>query len=164
STIQLCIAQGANVYVTTGSADKIKKAVDLGAMGRVNYKDADWPAQLADPLKKDGIDQLDVVIDSAGGLMAQVGKVLKAGGIVVCYGMTAGRQINMTMREVIRNQRLIGSTMGSKADLKDTTAFLEKHRILPAVSHVLYRLEGALGGFETMKQGEGFGKVVVDVS
>ncbi|KZP05142.1 NAD(P)-binding protein [Athelia psychrophila] len=164
--IQLCIAQGANVYVTTGSADKIKKAVDLGAKGGVNYKDADWPAQLADLLKKDGIKKLDVVIDSAGGeqLMAQVGKVLKAGGIVVCYGMTAGKQINVTMREVMRNQRLVGSTMGSKADLKNATAFLEKHRIIPAVSHVLYGLDGALEAFEIMKQGEGFGKVVVDIS
>ena len=54
--------------------------------------------------------------------------------------------------------------MGSKADLKEATAFLEKHRIFPAVSHVLYGLEGALEGFEIMKQGESFGKIVVDLS
>ncbi|KAF7976106.1 hypothetical protein HWV62_7533 [Athelia sp. TMB] len=164
--IQLCIAQGANVYVTSGNAEKIKKAVEIGAKGGVCYKDADWPTQLAELIKKDGIKHVDVVIDSAGGeqLMTQVGKVLKQGGIVVCYGMTAGRQINMTMREVLRNQRLVGSTMGSKADLKEATAFLEKHRIFPTVSHVLYGLEGALEGFEIMKQGESFGKIVVDLS
>lgn len=36
--IQLCIAQGANVYVTSGSKEKIQKAVELGAKGGVSYK------------------------------------------------------------------------------------------------------------------------------
>lgn len=53
----------------------------------------DWPTELANLLKdhksSNGTGKLDVVIDSAGGdqLMAQVGKVLKQGGRVVCYGM-----------------------------------------------------------------------------
>lgn len=37
--IQFCVAQGANMYVTTGNANKITKAVNLGVKGRVNYKD-----------------------------------------------------------------------------------------------------------------------------
>ena len=36
--LQLCLAKGANVYVTSGSEEKIKKAVALGALGGVNYK------------------------------------------------------------------------------------------------------------------------------
>ena len=35
---QLCIARGANVYVTSGSDEKIQKAMELGAKGGVNYK------------------------------------------------------------------------------------------------------------------------------
>ena len=38
--LQLCVAQGANVYVTSGGADKIRKAVELGAKGGVSYKDS----------------------------------------------------------------------------------------------------------------------------
>ena len=37
--LQICVAFGANVYVTSGSEDKIRKAVALGAKGGVNYKD-----------------------------------------------------------------------------------------------------------------------------
>lgn len=59
---------------------------------------------------------------------------------------------------------MLGSTLGSKADLTAATAFLEKHSIIPVVSHVLYGLQGALEGFEIMKKGEAFGKVVVDIS
>jgi NADPH:quinone reductase-like Zn-dependent oxidoreductase len=36
--IQLCIAKGANVYVTSGSEEKIKMAMKLGAKGGANYK------------------------------------------------------------------------------------------------------------------------------
>jgi NADPH:quinone reductase-like Zn-dependent oxidoreductase len=37
-TAQLCIAKGANVYVTSGNDEKILRAVALGAKGGVNYK------------------------------------------------------------------------------------------------------------------------------
>lgn len=39
--VQLCIAKGANVYVTSGSEDKINAAVKLGAKGGVNYKSSE---------------------------------------------------------------------------------------------------------------------------
>lgn len=76
---------------------------------------------------------------------------------------TAGRQIVMTMREVLKNQRLIGSTMGSHADLLCATAFLAKHRIVPVIAHVIDGLENAEEGFEFMQKGDGFGKIVIRV-
>ena len=36
--MQLCIAKGAEVYVSSGSDEKIQRAVGLGARGGVNYK------------------------------------------------------------------------------------------------------------------------------
>jgi NADPH:quinone reductase-like Zn-dependent oxidoreductase len=42
--VQLCIAKGANVYVTSGSEDKIKRAMELGAKGGVIYKSSQWPS------------------------------------------------------------------------------------------------------------------------
>lgn len=36
--LQLCIALGARVYVTSGSDDKLARAVALGAAGGVNYR------------------------------------------------------------------------------------------------------------------------------
>lgn len=52
---------------------------------------------------------LDSVIDSAGGTIAQqVSRVLRQGGRIVIYGMTIAPQAPFTMREVMRNQQLIG--------------------------------------------------------
>jgi len=38
--LQLCVAKGANVYVTSGNQEKIDKAKKLGAKGGANYKDS----------------------------------------------------------------------------------------------------------------------------
>ncbi|KAJ6539836.1 NAD(P)-binding protein [Mycena vulgaris] len=164
--LQLCIAMGASVYVTSGNASKIAKAVALGAMGGAIYKDDAWPAQLAAQLKKNtpARPTFDAVIDSGGAeIMGRVSAHLKLGGRVVCYGMTAAPTISMTMREVMRNQQLLGTMMGSRVDLAAATAFLAQHKIVPVVSTVLPGLEAAERGFEMMKTGEQFGKIVIKV-
>ena len=38
--MQICLAIGAKVFVTSGSQDKIQRAVSLGAAGGVNYKNS----------------------------------------------------------------------------------------------------------------------------
>ncbi|KAI0345388.1 NAD(P)-binding protein [Trametopsis cervina] len=162
--LQLCLALKANVYVSSGSEEKIRKAVELGAKGGVNYKNKDWPDQLQKLLEKHSGKgaQLSSAIDSGGGdLMAQLGKVLKGNGKVVCYGMTANPKITFTIREVLKNQQLLGSTMGSRQDLIDATQFIAKHKIVPIVSHVLDGLESAEEGFQLLQQGAQFGKIVI---
>jgi D-arabinose 1-dehydrogenase-like Zn-dependent alcohol dehydrogenase len=51
--------------------------------------------------------------------------------------------------------------MGSHKDLVDATDFITKHRLAPIVSHVIEGLESAEEGFELMKRGEQFGKIVI---
>ncbi|KAJ2915253.1 hypothetical protein MD484_g5165, partial [Candolleomyces efflorescens] len=189
--LQFCIASGANVYVTSGTKEKIDRAVELGAKGGANYKDKDWPVQINDLLQKDKKGStLDAVIDSAGGnIFAQIGRYLRQGGRVVCYGMyvlslftvsfssqptvaistttvttyrTANPSITFTMKEVLKNHQFIGSTMGSQKDLEDATAFISQHRIVPVLSRVIEGgLENAEEGFQFLARGEQFGKVVI---
>ncbi|KAJ7032272.1 hypothetical protein C8F04DRAFT_1221926 [Mycena alexandri] len=139
--LQICVAMGAVVYVTSGSQQKIDKAVKLGAMGGVRYTE---------------------VIDSGGDeIMGKISKYLRAGGRVVCYGMTAGPTISMTMREVMRGQQLIGTLMGSRADMVDATNFLAEHKIVPVVAAVLHGFAAAEDGFKMMEKGSQFGKIVL---
>lgn len=37
--LQFAVAAGANVYVTSSDPNKIKKVIDLGARGGVNYRE-----------------------------------------------------------------------------------------------------------------------------
>ncbi|KAH9931711.1 NAD(P)-binding protein [Epithele typhae] len=162
--MQLCVARGANVYVTSGSPEKIRQAVELGAKGGVSYKDNGWPTHLRKLLDQHGGGLLSTVIDSAGGdIMTKTSPLLKQGGRVVVYGMHAHPAVTMTMREVMRNQRMLGSTMGSRADMRAATAFLAAHRLVPAVSHVLDGLEAAREGFDLLERGEQFGKIVLRI-
>ena len=69
----------------------------------------------------------------------------------------------MTMREVMKNQRIIGSTMGSHKDLVDATNFMTQHKIVPVVSHVLDGLESADEGFRLLDKGDHFGKIVIRI-
>ncbi|EMD38123.1 hypothetical protein CERSUDRAFT_113271 [Gelatoporia subvermispora B] len=167
--MQLCLGIGANVYVTSGQKSKIDKAVALGAKAGVNYKDKKWSAELAEILaqanKTTGHNtELDAVIDSGGGDIAgQTNKLLTAGGRIVVYGMTSHPKVTFTMREVLKNQKLLGSTMGSRKDLIDATNFIAEHRIVPAVSQVLDGLEDAETGFQLLQRGDQFGKVVIKI-
>ncbi|KAK7038381.1 PKS-ER domain-containing protein [Favolaschia claudopus] len=160
--LQICAAMGVHVFVTSGSQSKIDKAVKLGAKGGVLYSDGSWPDALGQLLKQHRIQQLSAVIDSGGAeIMVKTSKYLKYGGRVVCYGMTAAPSISMTMREVMRAQQLIGTTMGSRADMIAATEFIAEHRIVPAVAAVLQGLEAAEQGFEMMEKGSQFGKIII---
>ncbi|KAJ3714923.1 hypothetical protein DFJ43DRAFT_1102913 [Lentinula guzmanii] len=168
TALQLAVAQGASVYVTSGNQEKINKAIELGAKGGANYKDPNWPKEIHKLIRKNspaGFPAvLDAVVDSGGGdIMTSIGSILKQGGRVICYGMTAQPKITFTMREVLRNQRLIGSTMGSTQDLRDATEFLSKHKIVPVVSQVVRGLGNAEKGFEMLRSGMQFGKIIIEV-
>ncbi|KAI6029585.1 chaperonin 10-like protein, partial [Pisolithus microcarpus] len=164
TALQICVAKGANLVARTRS----KGPVALGARGGVIYKSKDWPTQLAKLIGQHSTIcsgapvQLDSVIDSGGGdIMVQVNRILKPGGRVVVYGMTANPKISFTMREVLKHHRLIGTlrsgpTMGSLEDLKDATAFIAERQIVPVVSHVLHGLEAAEDGFSLLRRGEQF--------
>jgi NADPH:quinone reductase-like Zn-dependent oxidoreductase len=80
----------------------------------------DWPAQLQALLAKTDRPDLDSVIDGGGSdILTKVSRFLKPGGKVVCFGMTGGLKITMTMREVLKNQQLIGTASKSQTSARN---------------------------------------------
>lgn len=80
---------GANVYVTSGSEEKLEKARNLGAKGGVNYKTKDWDKELLAQLPKDR-PYLDAIIDGAGGDIVKRGVKLLKVGIAGLYELFQG--------------------------------------------------------------------------
>ena len=77
NVLQFALALGANVYVTSGSQDKLDKAKDLGATGGINYKTDGWEKELKKQLPKDR-PYIDAIIDGAGGnIISKATKLLK---------------------------------------------------------------------------------------
>ena len=66
------VAAGANVYVSSGSQEKIDRAKSMGAKGGINYKEKGWEKTLKGILPKDRA-FLDAIIDGAGGDVVEKG-------------------------------------------------------------------------------------------
>ncbi|MBP9925239.1 MAG: zinc-binding dehydrogenase [Cyclobacteriaceae bacterium] len=126
-------AAGANVYVSSGSDEKIEKALKLGAKGAYNYKkQATYP----DLWKTKG--GFDLVIDSAGG--DQINgfiKVLKPRGKIVFYGATNGLPSKLDLYRMFWNQlSLLGTTMGSDHEFGEMLTFVSKHQLRPLIDSI----------------------------
>ncbi|KAF2849774.1 NAD(P)-binding protein [Plenodomus tracheiphilus IPT5] len=157
------VAQGCNVYVTSGDQEKIDKAVQLGARGGVSYKEDGWDKKVLGLLPKER-KYFDAIIDGAGGdVVAKGARLLKAGGIISLYGMTTSPKMDFLMSAVLRNIEVRGSTMGSRKEFTDMVAFVREKRLKPVVSRSVHGLDLELvdGLFEDMKGARQFGKLVV---
>ncbi|KAI1623721.1 alcohol dehydrogenase [Exophiala viscosa] len=164
--LEFARAAGANVYVSSGSEEKIQKAIKLGAKGGINYKEEAWEKKLLALLPEDN-KQLDAIVDGAGGDVVEKGaKLLKAGGIIAVYGMTVGPKMPFLMQAVLKNIEVKGSTMGSRKEFKDMVDFIKSKKAKPAVSRVVqgFDLDAINGLFEDMKKATQFGKLVIDIS
>ncbi len=156
--LQYAVAEGAEVWVTSSSAEKIARAVALGAKGGFDYRSETW---VADALRRAG--PFDVVIDSAGGEgFGKLIDVTASGGRVVFYGATRGDAALPVRKVFWRQISLLGTTMGSPSDWAAMTAFVAEKRIRPVVS-AEFPLERAAEAFGVMERGEQFGKIVVSI-
>lgn len=126
-------AAGANVYVSSGSDEKIEKALKLGAKGAYNYRKQ---VNFEELWKTKG--GFDLVIDSAGGdQLNNFIKVLRPLGKIVFYGATNGLPAKIDLYRMFWNQlSLIGTTMGNDQEFVDMIAFVEKHQLRPIVDSI----------------------------
>lgn len=165
--LQFAVNAGANVFVTSGSEEKIARAKEMGAKGGVNYKQSGWENVLKAMLPKNRT-SLDAIIDGAGGDVVEKGaKLLKAGGVISIYGMTISPKMNWNMIAVLKNLELRGTTMGSRKEFFDMVKFTKHTNLVPVISKTargLDNLDGLNGLFQMMKEASQFGKLVVEIS
>lgn len=157
--LQLALAKGAKVFVTSGSDEKIARAMELGASGGVNYRQEDWPARLREMMGK-----ADLVIDGAAGPgFVHLIELTNLGGRIVNFGVTAGVVPELAMRAVFSRQMDIrGTTMGSPRDFAGLLALYGEHRLRPVIDRI-YPLASAGEALERMEKGEQFGKIVLAI-
>lgn len=67
------------------------------------------------------------------------------------------------MAEVLKNLELRTTTMGSLAEFKQMVRFVEDYQIQPIIFKTLSGFKDAAEGFEIIKKGQQFGKVVVKI-
>jgi NADPH:quinone reductase-like Zn-dependent oxidoreductase len=160
--IQIAKLRGARVIATAGSEAKLAKAKELGADEVLNYSNVDWPKEVRRLTNKKGV---DVVFEHTGaatwsGSIAS----LKTNGRLVTCGATSGYAAETDIRQIFyRHLTILGSFMGSKAELLEAMKFIESGKIRAVVDQVLPLAE-ARRAHELMEDRAQFGKLVLTVN
>lgn len=160
AAIQLAKLFGARVIATASTEEKLKRAAELGADVTINYTSADWVAECRAQTGKRGV---DAVIEHVGGeVFAGSLRAVRAGGRIVTCGATAGFHPQIDLRHIFfRQVEVLGSTMGSKADLLAVLGHVAAGRIKPVVHSVL-PLARAADAHRILEERAAFGKVVLE--
>ncbi|MEP6706672.1 MAG: zinc-binding dehydrogenase [Pyrinomonadaceae bacterium] len=157
--IQIAKLRGARVIATAGSDEKLAKAIELGADATINYTREDWPREVKRLTNRLGV---DVVFEHTGaetwpGSIAS----LKTGGRLVTCGATSGFEARTDLRQVFyRHLTILGSMMGSKAELLAAMKFIESG-LIHAVVDRSFPLAEARRAHELMEDRAQFGKLVL---
>ena len=149
--ILLARAAGLRVWVTSRDEARRARAVDLGAHQA-------FPSGARLP------ERVDAVLESVGAATwSHSINVLKPGGTVVICGATSGD--NPAKAELtkifFKPLRVIGSTMGTRAELISLTRMLITTGVRPLIDRTL-PLADAAAGFAAMINGDVFGKIIFE--
>ncbi|MBO0827577.1 MAG: zinc-binding dehydrogenase [Streptosporangiales bacterium] len=149
--VVLARAAGMRVYVTGRDEGRRARAVALGA-----HQAFGPGARLPE--------RVDAVMETVGkATWGHSVRCLRPGGRIVVAGATTGPDPSAELQRVFYTQlSVVGSTMGSRAELQRLISFLDVTGARPVVDRVLPLAE-ARAGFEAMVAGAQFGKVVFTV-
>lgn len=157
--LQMAVAAGCQVFVTSGTGEKLERARLLGACAGVNYKAQDWSEQL-----KQLAGGFDVVIDSAlGEGFAKIPDLCNPGARIVFFGGTAGDLPAINGRKIFWKQlQILGTTMGTADDFAAMLKHINEHEIVPVIDGV-FALADAKAALAKMENSSQFGKLVLRV-
>jgi zinc-binding alcohol dehydrogenase/oxidoreductase len=155
--LQWAVTAGCQVFVTSGSGEKIERARQLGACAGVNYKAQDWAQEL-----QHLSGGFDVIIDSALGKdFDKLLDISNDGARIVIFGGTAGNIPPLNGRKIFWKQlQLLGTTMGSPDDFKGMIDLVNQHKIVPVIDEV-FPLAQAQKAVDKMENSSQFGKIVL---
>jgi NADPH:quinone reductase-like Zn-dependent oxidoreductase len=158
--IQIAKLRGARVITTASSDEKLAKARELGADQTINYSQDDWPKEVKRLTDRRGV---DVVVEHTGAATwpGSIASLKNNGRLVTC-GATSGYDARTDLRQVFyRHLTLLGSFMGSKAELLEAMRFVAQGKIRAVVDRVL-PLSEARQAHELMENRGQFGKIVLE--
>ncbi|MHA1228518.1 MAG: zinc-binding dehydrogenase, partial [Candidatus Hodarchaeales archaeon] len=152
----------ARVFVTSSSDTKLKKAKDLGADFTINYKKS--PEFFKEVLELTNGRGVDIVVDSAGQASWKKSlRSLRKGGKYVTCGATTGSNVELNLNVLFWKQfDILGSTMGTRKELREVLRFVWKGHLNPIIDTVL-PLSEARKAHSILESGQQFGKIVLKV-
>jgi putative PIG3 family NAD(P)H quinone oxidoreductase len=171
AAIQLAVDAGARAFATAGSAEKVARCRELGAELAVNYKEADFVAEIMAATDGAGV---DVILDPVGGgYLARNIALLKPFGRLVNIANLGGSRGELDMGRVLgRRLRLIGSTLRGRPvaeKIAITRRFEEQvwpkladGRLRPIIDRV-FPIDEAQAAHAYVLENRNIGKVILEI-
>lgn len=159
--IQIAKLCGCRVIAAASTQEKLDLCASLGADELIPYADVNWVKETRRLTGKRGA---DVTIDYIGKSTWQGSlRATRAGGRVLTCGATTGHDPVDDLRHVFfRQLSIIGSTMGSTADLAAALKVAGEGRLSPVLSEVLPLAEAARA-HQLIEDRKVLGKVVLSM-
>jgi len=170
--IQLARWKGARVLVTAGSAEKIRRCVELGAEAGIDYKTEDFVARSKELSGGRGV---DVVLDVQGAAYLERNiRALAPGGRIVVIGLQGGVKGELDLGLLMgKRGSVIGTTLRARPlEAKVALTRQVERDVLPEIAagrmkvvvDKVFELGEAVEAHRRMEASEHFGKIVLRVA
>ena len=161
-SMQIALAVGARVLVTSSSDRKLERARRMGASECWNYNTVEVAREVRRATDKRGV---DVVVDNVGeATFATSIEACARGGCIVTCGVTSGPQLPVDGRRVFwKHVTIMGSTMGAEDDFRSMLRAVASGSVTPVLDRV-FPLQDTAAALEHLRVGEQFGKIVIELS
>jgi NADPH2:quinone reductase len=173
TAIQLATAFGAKAYATAGSAAKCAACLDLGAAGVINYREADFLADIKAMTDGAGV---DVVLDMVGAPYTNRNlQALKRGGRLIQIAFMQGSTASDVdlLPIMVKRLTVTGSTMRPRTAVEKAAiakslhdcvwSWLEAGTVRPVISETLPWTDVARA-HQLMENSTHVGKIILKLS
>lgn len=165
--IQLAAAAGATVVTTAGSEHKLEVCRDLGADLAINYREADFVAEMT----ARGL-EADVVLDMVGApYLRRNLQVLRTDGTLVVIGLQGGATAELDLAKLLVRRASVTATSlrARSAQQKAMIVARTVEHVWPLLAasvvrpvvHQTFDLQDAGGAHELMERSDHVGKLVL---
>lgn len=156
--LQIAKAHGAEVFVTSGSDEKLALAKKLGADHGINRLKGDWTEEIFALTADRGIDH---IIETVGGENLKYSlRAVAVHGRISVIGVLAGNEIAIPAGELLLKSPVIqGIGVGHRRALEDLVRAVDVNALKPVIEH-RYRFDELEQALAHLDRGA-FGKIVL---
>ncbi|HEX5037003.1 MAG TPA: zinc-binding dehydrogenase [bacterium] len=157
--VQIAKLFGARVIATASDETKFSKIQELGADHVINHRKQDIAEEVKKLTDRRGV---DVVFEHVGvSVWEKCLKSLAFAGKLVTCGATTGPEVKLDLRHIfIKQQQILGSTMGPKASLFKILRLVSEGKLSPVLDRV-FPFSEVVSAHRRLEQGSQMGKIVL---
>jgi NADPH:quinone reductase-like Zn-dependent oxidoreductase len=159
--LQFARLAGARVIATSSNDEKLLRVLQAGASDGINYKTTpDWDKRVRELTSGVGVDHV-VEVGGAGTLPKSL-KAVRMGGHISLIGVLSGGGDVNPMPILMRNVRVQGIYVGSRAMFETMNRAIALHKLRPHVDRV-FPFEEVRDAFRYMESAAHMGKICVRI-